>query len=145
MGKELLLTLEKNKSYGRLLKKMLIIEVIGEALYKTLVRKTSDRNLKTIYEKLALNEKDTAQSIEEELLRMGESGNFSTGSILFNLSSFLFNLLTASQLFRLLKTALKRSIYRKWFHQYRNHNLEFWNPLLNHENLQLELLKSLLT
>lgn len=75
---------------------------------------------------------------------MGESGDFPTERFVLNLSSFLFNLLNANQLFWLLRTALKRGIYREWFRQHRNRNQEFWNLLLNHENLQLELLKPLL-
>lgn len=137
--------IKENKPSNRLLKKMMVVETIGQALYETLARKTSDPNLKAIYERLAINEKETAKSIKEELLQMAENCNSSTERLLLNLSSFLFNLLNASQLFWLLRTALKRSVYRGWFRQYRDHNQAFWDLLLNHENLQLELLKPLLT
>lgn len=58
--------MEKNKAYKKLLNKMLTIENIGEVLYRALISKVKDNNLRLIYERLALNERETAKYIEQE-------------------------------------------------------------------------------
>lgn len=133
--------MEKNKTYQGLLKKLYAVEILGEKLYTQLYSKVQDKNLKSSYQKLALNEQKTATSIEKELLIIDKTNCVSDRSILLNSIGFIFKLLTARQLTWILKRALKRKIYSRYFNIYKDVNQEFWRILLNHENAQYQLLR----
>jgi len=131
----------KNKAYQSLLARMLIIENVGEVLYGALITKVKNANLKSAYEKLALNERETAKHIERELLARDENNRVMNGRVILSFTKFICGILTARQLAWLLKTALDRRIYSRWYDMHKDENHEFWRLLLNHENLQHELLK----
>ena len=137
--------MEKNKAYRDLLNKMLTIENIGEIFYKALPSKVKNKNLKLTYERLALNERETAKYIEGELLVRDKNNRILIRGIILSLTKLLCSLLTARQLNWILKSALKRRVYSRWYDLYKDRNQEFWRLLLNHENLQHELLKPLWT
>lgn len=133
--------INKNRAYKKLLNKMLIIENSGEALYRALSSKTKDNDIKLIYEKLALNEQETAKCIEKQILLIsGKDHYILINKVVLCLANIGFLVLTARQLARVLKKVLKRKIYSKWYNEYNDNNQNFWRILLNHENLQHELL-----
>src|SRR3989338_3785337 len=132
--------MKEDKSYQWQLKKMLIIEIIGERIYKILSSKAKNDNRREIYQRLALNEKLTAQYIEKELLLINKSNHIILKGIISSLASFIFNLLTAKQIVWILEKTLKKRIYSHWLNIYKEYDQEFWNQLVNHEKLQHELL-----
>jgi len=134
--------MEKNKAYRDLLNKMLIIENIGEIFYKALVLKVKNKNLKLTYERLALNERETAKYIEKELWTIDKNNRILISGIILSVTKLLCSLLTARQLNWILKSVLKRRVYGEWYNLYKDKNREFWRLLLNHENLQHKLLAS---
>lgn len=137
--------MDTNKTYEKLLNKMLIIENAGEALYRSLGSKTRDGNLRLIYEKLALNEHETAKCIENEiLLILGKGHSILINIVALSLANIVFSVLTTRQLVWILKRVLKRRVYSKWYNEYKNDNENFWRILLNHENLQHKLLAQLI-
>lgn len=133
--------MEKDKTYQKLLKKILIIENIGEIFYKSLISKTKHNNLKLIYERLALNERENAKCIEREILKMDNAQRISVSCVVLSLTRIVCGVLTARQLAWVLKSTLNRRIYSRWYDKYKDNNRDFWQLLLNHENLQHELLR----
>ncbi|MDP2924014.1 MAG: hypothetical protein Q8O30_09910 [Candidatus Omnitrophota bacterium] len=133
--------MEKNKAYQNLLNKMFMIENIGEILYKALISKAKDNNLRLIYERLALNEREIAKSIAEEILTINNSHYIVINETVLKLTKIICSTLTARQLAWILKSVLKRRAYSKWYNRYNDNNQDFWRLLLNHENLQHELLR----
>lgn len=131
--------IKKDEPYKKLLKKMLRIEVLGEKFYDALVSKTKDVELKIAYQKLALNEHQTAEHIRKELLLFKQDGNVSDG-IFITIMQFIFNLLPARLLSFILKVILKKRMYSGWFKTNRDTDQQFWDLLLQHENVQHELL-----
>ena len=122
------------------LRKMLVIETIGEKLYKTLSLRIKDENLKSIYQQLAVGEAQTAKYIEKEI-----SPHYNN-PIIFKefiprFAGFVLSLLTVKQLVWILKSTLKRRIYKRWFDIYQANNPNLWKLLLKHEESQHELLK----
>jgi len=134
--------MEKDRAYEKVLKRMLTLEHIGEFLYRALILKAKDDNLRLIYDRLALNERETAGYIEKEILAIDKNHPIVIHGIILNLTRLICGMLTAGQLAWILKCALKRRIYSKWYNRYKDHNQDFWYLLLNHENLQRELLRS---
>lgn len=132
-----------DKEYSRLLKRMFIIEVIGEVFYDTLNSKVADAELEAVYGQLALNEKATAGSIKTEMSRLGKYPNMVTVSMTSGIARLIFRLFTAEQLLKILKKVLERRVYSDWYRVYGHNNRDFWRFLLDHENLQHELLGKL--
>lgn len=132
--------MKKDKDYQKLLNKMLQIESLGDIIYKSLTSKTKNSNLKLAYERLALNERETARYIENEILALDKNNPISVNSIILNLAKVICSMLTASQIAWILKKILNRKIYSKWYGIYKEKNMDFWHLLLNHEKLQHELL-----
>jgi hypothetical protein len=135
--------MEKDKSYQKLLGKMLRIERLGDILYKSLASKVKKENLKLTYERLAKNEQETARNIENEILALDKDHPILVNSVIINLAKLICGILTARQLTWILKTILKRRMYSKWCNIYSDKNKEFWHLLLDHEKLQHELLSPL--
>lgn len=133
--------MKKDKNYQKLLNKMLTIENAGEILYKALIRKTKDNNLRLIYERLALNERETARYIAKEILTTDNNLRKSISGLMLNLTKLICAILRGRQLAWVLKIALKRRAYSRWHNRYKDSNQDFWRSLLSHENLQHELLK----
>lgn len=129
--------MESDKSYQQLLKKMIIIELTGEKLYDALSSKVQNKDLKSTYQRLAQSENQTARFIEKEFLGIYKNSH----KITLKLAKFAFNILTVRQLTWILKNILKRQVYSRWFNLHKDNNREFWNRILNHENLQHELLE----
>lgn len=123
------------------LKKMLVIEAIGEKLYKVLASKTKDQNSKSLYLQLAIAESQTAKYIEKELSRINKNNRIISLGVTPNFAGFLFSLLTARQILWILRNTLKRRMYKRWFDIYKDDNSELWNLLLKHEEFQHEALK----
>lgn len=127
--------MSSEKIYKKLLKKMLTIEILGYNLYNILASKTHDENLESIYEKLAIGEQHTAQYIKQQL-----SNKHAPNKPIIALAWLIFKMLSEKQLSFILKNTLEKRIYSKWFKMYNNKNEEFWRILLEHENIQHELL-----
>lgn len=123
------------------LKKMLVIEIIGEKLYNALTFKTKDKSLKSIYQKLAFAEFQTAKHIEKEISLTNRNNYIISKAIVANFAGFIFSLLTARQILWILKNTLKKRMYRHWFEIYKEDNRDLWDLLLKHEEFQHELLR----
>lgn len=134
--------MEKDKSYNNLLHKMLRIERLGYVIYKSLALKVKDNQLRLVYERLALNEQETAKYIENEISALANDYPVSGNGVTINLVKFACSILTAGQIAWILKNILKRRMYSRWYNIYRERNQVFWLLLLNHENLQHEFLLS---
>ena len=119
---------------------MLKIESLGDIIYKSLTSKTKNNNLRLAYERLALNEQETARYIEKEILVFDKNHPISVNSVILNLAKLICGVLTASQLAWILRNILKKRMYSKWYNIYKDKNKDFWHLLLNHEKLQHELL-----
>lgn len=132
--------MEKDKSYQKLLDKMLRIENLGDIIYKSLTSKVKNTNLRLAYERLALNEQEIARNIENEILALDKNHPILVNGVILNLAKLICGILTARQLTWILKTILKRRMYSKWYNIYSDKNKDFWRLLLNHEKLQHELL-----
>lgn len=134
--------MDKNQSYRKLLRKMLIIENAGEIFYASLIKKTKEKNLKLVYKKLALNEHNAAKRITEEISTIDKNCHVSVNRTILGLVRIICATLTERQLGRILKSILKRRIYSKWHNIHNDKNRDFWCQLLDHEGLQQELLKT---
>ncbi|TAN62020.1 hypothetical protein EPN16_02355 [bacterium] len=120
---------------------MLTVEDLGEALYKSLSLRTKETDLRLIYERLALNELKTAKCIQQEILATGMKRGVLVNRLALYFTKIICKMLTARQIGWILKSAINRKVYSKWYNRYKNSNQDFWDQLLSHENLQLELLK----
>lgn len=134
--------MNRDKAYRKLLNRMLIIENVGEALYKSLSSKIQKRDLKLTYERLALNEQETAKCIEQEILSKGMKQGILVNRSTLGFVKLICSILTTRQLNWILKSALNKRIYSKWYSRYKDNNQSFWCQLLSHEDLQHELLKA---
>jgi hypothetical protein len=130
----------RNIIYQRLLKKMFILEVLGERLYSILASKTKRENLKLAYRRLAFNEYKTLEYIEKEFFAVCNN-NVPNRKVISGCAKFIFNLVPARQLSLILKSILKRRLYSRWFNINKDKNRKFWDLLLEHENMQYELLR----
>ena len=119
---------------------MLTVEHVGELLYRTLVAKTKDKDLRVIYERLALNERETAKCIGKEISAIDKKGGTTMGRAALRMACIMCGALSARQLSSILKNALKRRMYDTWFARYKDENKKFWLQLLRHERLQHDLL-----
>lgn len=124
-----------------LFKKMLLIENLGALLYEALSAKSRDTNQKDIYTQLARNEHTSGTDIKEELARLNihHSSPLHTGIVV--IAKYAFALMPLCQLEWILKKALKKRIYSRWFACYHESNQELWDKLLQHETMQCALLK----
>lgn len=136
--------MEERRVYQRLLDKMLLLEKAGNIIYRSLARKVKDEKMGLIYEKLALREEEAAQYIENEISAINRNRSTSVNDIILGLTKLICGMLTARQIAWILKIILKKRMYSKWYNNYSDKNRNFWNLLLDHENLQYELLKIIL-
>jgi hypothetical protein len=120
---------------------MLMIEKVGEILYRALSQKSRDLNLKDIYQRLANNEQQTAFCIREELARFNIESHSLTKGLFITITNLFFSFFTLGQLEWILKNILKRRMYSRWLNCDRDANHQFWQKLLEHEKIQFELLK----
>lgn len=134
--------MKKDKNYQKLLDKMLQTENLGDIVYKSLTAKTKNSDLRLVYERLALNERETAGYIEKEILALYKDHPIPVNGVILNLAKVICSMLAADQIAWILKNILKRKMYSKWYNIYKDKNIDFWNLLLNHEKLQHELLSS---
>ena len=128
------------RPYQKLLRKMLTLEIIGEKLYSALALKVKDKNLKSIYQKLAVNESQTGACIEKELKISCENTSMLYKIFISNTAGLFFSLFSARILLAILENALKKRVYSRWHKLYNSDNQEFWGILLQHEDIQREFL-----
>jgi len=95
--------METDKSYQNLLDKMLRIEKIGDIIYKSIALKVKNKDLRLTYERLALNEQETARYIEKEILALDNNHFILVNDVIFNLAKLICSMLTARQLAWILK------------------------------------------
>lgn len=119
---------------------MLLMERSGECLYKSLESKAKNPRRKPVYEKLALNEQETAQYIEKEIASLYQPIACTFGRVRLKAVRGVFALLTERQLLWLLKKVLAQRNYKKWYDKHKDKNQDFWNALLKHEDVQFSLL-----
>ncbi len=116
--------------------KMFFIENLGESIYNALSFKTSDNNNKAIYKKLSKNESSTANHIIQELHKLGVSKPIIRKALLKFFAFIIFSILPDSILKKLLKRTLKKSMFKSWFNLYHTYNKDFWDLMVEHEELQ---------
>lgn len=132
--------MKKDKTYQKLLDKMLRLEKLGDIIYKSLASKVRNINLRLTYERLALNERETAEYIEKEILALDNNNPISVNGVILKIIKLICAMLTAEQLVWIIKTTLNRKMYSRWYNIYGNKNREFWSLVLNHEKLQHKFL-----
>lgn len=82
---------------------MLRIEKIGDIIYKSIALKVKNKDLRLTYERLALNEQETARYIEKEILALDNNHFILVNDVIFNLAKLICSMLTARQLAWILK------------------------------------------
>ena len=124
-------------SYRRLVRKIHFLELVGRSLYKELALKEKDSKLKEIYLKLSENEKQSAKYIEKQMsnFRLSFVQKISAG-----FAAFVFRLAPNKITSCFLKNILEKRMYRRWSAMYNTFNPELWHLLLEHEEIQFELL-----
>ena len=116
-----------------------IPEYLNLGGWQMLNKDNIEENLKSIYQKLAINEYKTAECIKKEL-ETSQSVNKKTIS---DLAKFFFSILPEKCLSSILRSALQRRAYSRWYSMHNEKNKEFWGQLLEHENVQHDLLGSI--
>ncbi len=132
--------MKTDTKYKKILIKMLLLESLGESLYKALASKAISKESESIYKRLSINEAETADRIANELRTLGFSVPTIRKFILKVISFIIFSILPQIKLEKLLKRALRKSYFRSWFNKYHTYNEEFWQSMLDHETLQSKLL-----
>jgi len=125
--------------YFKCLRRMFFIEVVGNLLYSKMALKENDPELKRIYTQLADNEQKTSLQIDKEIKPHAPSLN-DYHPFVVGLLSFLFQIVPNRLLNKILQNILKKRMYSQWSELYNEFNPELWTALLEHENLQHELL-----
>jgi hypothetical protein len=135
-----MLKINSDTEYKKTLIKMLLLESLGESLYKVLSFKALSEESTSIYKRLSVYEAETANSIANELRTLGFPVPTISKFILKVTSFIIFSVLPQSKLEKLLKRALRKSYFRSWFNKYHKYNQDFWQSMLDHETLQSKLL-----
>ncbi len=130
----------KNRSYLRLLKKMYRIELVGDALYRVLAAKVKDPVFSDVYRQLSENECRAGRALLEEMDQCQVSISKKALSVLVRIVAFFFALIPQTILSNVLKNILKKRIYSGWGERYHDRNPELWCVLIEHENVQHQLL-----
>ena len=130
-----------NHKYKNILRKMLIMECMGESIYNSLASKAINEESASVYKKLSENEAKTANYIINEMKRLGFSIPKTRKLIIKFLSRNIFSVLSHKKLETLLKKTLKKRMFNTWFNLYHKNNQDFWQSMLDHEKLQYELLE----
>jgi hypothetical protein len=120
---------------------MYLVETLGERVYNALASKTENEEMASIYQRLSLNEINTAQRIVNEMSVLEIVVPVRRASILKSSASAVFSSLSHDALLKLLRMSLSRGMFRQWFNTYHENNETFWQAMLDHESLQLKLLK----
>lgn len=128
------------KAYEGLLKKLFLIEFIGENFYESLVAREKGEVLKAVYQRLEVNERETKILIEQELGVSDSDRLTSLHKIIVALIHLFCRILPLALLKSLLKSILNRRLYSRLSEQYRSVNPGLWDALVKHEQLQHELL-----
>lgn len=126
---------------NNLLKKMLLIENLGEILYSNLYLKAKDEDSRTIYKKLSINEQETGVAIREYSLKNNFDLKMFFSNLILLIADVVFKIVSEKQLLLFLRNILKKRIYLKYYEKYKNYySQELWNILLDHEKFQHKLL-----
>ena len=134
------IAMETQKNYARALKKMYLIELLGESLYIQMAKKERKTNLKNVFLRLAENERVTGGRIQIELGSEVKGPSARIQRFIVGFASIIFQLVPLGFLFRSLKIILRKRMYSRWFESYEHFNPILWQFLLSHENLQHEQL-----
>lgn len=127
--------------YQMVLRKMYLMEAMGECLYTALASKAPDSSRSEIYRRLAQNEYDTARRIADELQRQGIGTPTLIKTGVSVLLRVVFVILPYRMLAHILRKALGKQKFRLWFDQFHQQSEVFWHLMLEHEVLQYELLE----
>jgi hypothetical protein len=130
----------KKNEYERLLVRMFIVEDLGEHLYEALSSKCGNTNLKSTYQALARNERRTRDCVEKELASIDRPAPTLRTRYIANAARPVFNAIPRKWLHRFLTRLLMRRMYSNWHKEGHDGNVDFWKQLLEHENLQHDLL-----
>jgi hypothetical protein len=126
--------------YNRLLRKMYIIEHLGETLYEALSSRANDPAEAEVYRTLAQNERDTRARIEKELASASLSCPILKARAASSLLRPLLYLTPLSFVKQRLHRILARRMFSTWKSEFGESNTEFWTTLVEHENLQHQML-----
>ncbi len=134
--------MNSDTEYKNTLIRMLLLESLGESLYRTLSSKALSKESASIYKRLSVNEAETVDRIANELRNLGFSVPTIKKYFLKVTAFIIFSVLPQKKLEKLLKRALRKSYFRSWFNKYHKYNQDFWQSMLDHETLQSKLLNS---
>jgi hypothetical protein len=130
----------RKSKYENLLARMYIIESLGECLYRGLCSKCADAELKSAYRTLARNEKETRECIEVEIASLGKTVPSRRTRIVTTAAWPIFKAMPRRWLHRFLIRLLRRRMFSRWRKKHGDRNAEFWTRLVEHEDLQYQLL-----
>ncbi|HOW87348.1 MAG TPA: hypothetical protein PKV84_01655 [Candidatus Omnitrophota bacterium] len=123
-----------------LLKKLFLLEQIGESFYEIMAVRERDGALKNIYERLRINESETKLLIQGELKNVYPNEKIQSQTIAISIFRFFCKILPLLLLKSLLRSTLGKRFFSKLSDEYRSLNPGFWDALARHEYLQHELL-----
>ncbi len=119
------------------MKKIYLIELLGQSFYRELALKEKYAALKEIYLNLAENEQQSSKHIEKEI---ADSSSLFIQKTIASLVALTFKILPYKFLKNSLERILEKRIYSQWFQSYNKFDRKLWRLLIEHEKVQHDLL-----
>jgi hypothetical protein len=127
-------------NYAFTLKKIFIIESLGDAIYRSMANKAPPGEARDVCLRLARNERRMKELAQAELDRLDVKAPAACMTVIVAMASMLFYIAPYTLLRAVLFRVLRRSVFSEWTAIHRARNEALWKELLAHEQLQHELL-----
>ena len=132
--------MNNERVYREVLIRMRLVERLGELLYESLAAKELDETLRELYARLAANERATGHYVEKIITFHVPGLTRACHQAVVRAAALLFRLLPGRVLAAGLKNILHRRMYTRWPALYNICHPELWRVLVEHEQLQHDLL-----
>jgi hypothetical protein len=129
-----------DKKYTAAMKKIYVIEALGDCIYSSMATKISTSDLRCVYLRLAENERKMMELAAVELRSLGLRPPGLKRKISVSVASAFFKIVPLVVQQKILLRILAGKIFSEWHAVYREKNAVLWDQLLDHEKLQHALL-----
>ena len=126
--------------YSNLIKKIYIVESLGEALYSCMSNKHTNSALSLIYKTLSDNETRMKHLIENVAKEYSIALPYYKVNIYLTFSKLFFKASPHFILKNMLVHILRKQMFSSFHDAYRERDTNLWDQLLAHEKLQYQLL-----
>jgi stress-induced morphogen len=130
-----------DKKYTAAMKKIYVIEALGDCIYSSMASKLSTGDLRNVYLRLAENERRMMKLAAIELRSLGLRPPRLKRKISVSVASAFFRTVPLVVQQKILFRILTGKIFSEWHAVYREKNAVLWDQLLDHEKLQHALLR----